>query len=115
MKARVYKICGRTEWQAACAQGTYAGSTDDARDGFIHLSTAEQLAGTLEKHFAGQDDLLLIAFDTRTLEPALKWEPSRGGALFPHAYAPLQVTDAISAKPIPRDESGRHVLPEEVA
>lgn len=92
----VYKICRGAEWQAAIAAGRYDGSPDDVRDGFIHLSTAEQLEGTLARHFHGIDDLVVIAFDAATLGTALRWEPSRGGALFPHLYGSLAPRDALS-------------------
>jgi uncharacterized protein (DUF952 family) len=109
----VYKICSREDWENACAQESYAGSADDKRDGFIHLSTAEQLAGTLAKHFTSRPDLLIIAFATEDLGPDLKWEPSRGGALFPHFYGVMDTNRARSAHPIPLDRSGTHVLPGE--
>jgi uncharacterized protein (DUF952 family) len=115
MNQHVYKVCGRAEWEAARARGAYEGSPDDARDGFIHLSTAEQLAGTLAKHFAGRDDLLLIAFEAAKMGPSLKWEASRGGALFPHFYGPLDVSAALSVEPLARNSEGLHVLPAEVA
>jgi uncharacterized protein (DUF952 family) len=92
----LYKILARTEWIAAMAGGRYDGSAADRRDGFIHLSSAEQLAGTAERHFAGQSDLLVLAVDPDRLGAALRWEPSRGGALFPHVYGPLPL-DAVAA------------------
>jgi len=96
--ALIYKIADSASWNEALANGTYFGSPDDVRDGFIHFSTAAQLAGTARKHFAGQSGLLLIAFDLDTLGEALKWEPSRGGELFPHFYGPLQVNKAVWAR-----------------
>ena len=87
----IYKICGRAEWAAAEAAGVYAGSADDVRDGFIHFSTLEQVPGTHARHFAGRDDLVLITVRVDALGPALKWEPSRGGALFPHLYDVLRL------------------------
>jgi uncharacterized protein (DUF952 family) len=107
---RVFKICQRAEWDLAAARGTYEGSAADHRDGFIHLSAADQLPGTLERHFAGQEGLVLIAFDDQDLA-ALRWEPSRGGALFPHVYGPLPVSRARWVKDLPHDR-GRHRLPE---
>jgi uncharacterized protein (DUF952 family) len=91
---RVFKILSADEWTEAKQSGTFTGSRDDRRDGFIHLSTAVQVAGTAARHFAGQHGLVLVAFDAARLGPALKWEPSRGGALFPHLYAPLPI-DAV--------------------
>ena len=107
----IYKVCSATAWQDAESSGLFAGSPDDVRDGFIHFSTAEQLPDTLAKHFAGRGDLLLIAVDADRLGPALKWEPSRGGALFPHLYAGLPVSAAAWLKPLEVDRAGRHVIP----
>jgi uncharacterized protein (DUF952 family) len=87
------------EWANAQAAGIYSGSDDDRRDGFIHFSTAEQLTGTAEKHFAGRTGLVLVAFKADALGEALKWEESRGGALFPHLYAPLDPALALSVEP----------------
>jgi len=109
--ATVYKICSSEDWDHALATGTYDGSPDDRRDGFIHLSTSCQLEGTLARHFAGRDRLLLIALPTGWLGPALRWEPSRGGQLFPHLYGTLPVTAAQRTWPLELDASGQHVLP----
>jgi uncharacterized protein (DUF952 family) len=109
----VFKICGEDEWQAAKEAGIYHGSAHDQRDGFIHFSTAAQLPGTLAKHYAGRDALLLIAFDAETLGPGLKWEPARGGDLFPHLYAPLDTAKALWIKPLPLGGDGIHILPVE--
>lgn len=111
----IYKICPADEWQAAVAGGRYAGSADDRRDGFIHFSTAAQLEGTLAKHFAGQADLVLIAVPAGALGAALRWEPSRGGALFPHLYAPLDTGAARLVGPLPLGAGGSHLLPAGVA
>ena len=91
----IFKIATRAQWQEAEATGTFAGAPVDLRDGYIHFSTAEQLDETLAKHFAGQRDLLLIAVEAEALGDALRWEVSRGGALFPHLYAPLPVAAAV--------------------
>lgn len=107
----IYKICPASLWRAAENAGAFAGSADDRRDGFIHFSTAAQVAETAAKHFAGQHDLLLIHVDADYLGNSLKWEPSRGGALFPHLYAPLSVAAALKVEPMPLDASGRHVIP----
>ena len=88
----IYKICRADEWGEAQATGIFRGSTDDQRDGFIHFSTAEQSLATYQKYFAGQTGLLLVAVDTAVLGPALKWEVSRGGALFPHLYGELALS-----------------------
>ena len=108
----IYKICERTSWRLAEQIGTYRGSAADARDGFIHFSTAAQLAGTLAKHFAGHRELLLVAIDAGALGEALKWEPSRGRELFPHLYAGLPLAAVRWTKPLPDEVSGRRVLPE---
>ena len=91
------------------------GSPDDSRDGFIHLSAPEQVAGTLGKHFTNQDNLLLIGFEASQLGAALRWEPSRGGELFPHVYGKLSTSLAISEQPIPVAQEGHHLLPEDIA
>jgi uncharacterized protein (DUF952 family) len=108
----VYKICERTAWRLAEQSGTYGGSTADARDGFIHFSTAAQLAGTVAKHFSGQRELLLVAVDAGALGSGLKWEPSRGGELFPHLYAALPLSAVRWTKPVPDEVAGRRDLPE---
>jgi uncharacterized protein (DUF952 family) len=100
-KQLVYKICARAEWDAAVAAGEYVGSADDARDGFIHFSTAEQVEATAAKYFAGRSDLVLIEVDAAQLGPELRFEPSRGGALFPHLYGALPLTAVVSARAYP--------------
>jgi uncharacterized protein (DUF952 family) len=109
--ARLYKICPAPLWRVAERDGIFRGSEVDLRDGFIHFSTAGQVAETAAKHFAGQADLLLIAVDGDRLGGALKWEPSRGGALFPHLYGPLPLRAIIKIVPLPLGSDGRHVLP----
>jgi uncharacterized protein (DUF952 family) len=89
--APVFKICPAADWRAATADGVYRGSPVDQRDGFIHLSTSAQLAGTRRRHFAGQRDLVLVELDPRDLGANLRWEPARGGELFPHLYGSLPV------------------------
>ena len=108
---KIYKICPASAWREAERQGVYLGSADDTRDGFIHFSTAAQVAETAAKHFAGQNGLLLIRVQAEWLGDALKWEVSRGGALFPHLYAPLKVTDAHKVEPLPLGAGGRHEFP----
>lgn len=109
----IFKVCDAASWDRAVAVGSFSGSADDRRDGFIHFSTAAQLAGTLAKHFAGRDDLVLIAVEAEALGDGLNWEPSRGGDLFPHLYAPLPTAAALWARPLQRDASGRHIVPPE--
>jgi uncharacterized protein (DUF952 family) len=107
----VYKLLRRAEWQAALAAGVYAGSADDARDGFIHFSTAKQIEGTLRKHFHGVSDLIVLTIDTRQIAESLKWEPSRGGQLFPHLYAPLPLAAVLKADDVANDVNGVPALP----
>jgi uncharacterized protein (DUF952 family) len=111
----IYKICQRTAWEEAEAAGQYAGSDADRRDGFIHFSTATQLPGTAAKHFAGLTDLLLVAVDDGALRQALKWEPSRGGELFPHLYAALSLSAVLWARPLVDEIEGRRAFPELVS
>ena len=111
----IFKICTAGEWADAENDGAFRGSAVDLQDGFIHFSTATQVAETAAKHFAGQRDLVLVAFDADVLGEKLKWEPSRGGALFPHLYASLPVRAALWAKPLPLDEEGRHAFPASVS
>lgn len=110
---RVYKIAAMSEWRAAQERGSYAGSADDLRDGFIHLSASHQVDGTLAKHFRARPDLLLIAFEADALLPSLAWEASRGGDLFPHYYGALPTALALWSRPIPNGESGEAEVPSE--
>lgn len=107
----IYKISPAAEWSEAVRAGSFRGSAIDLRDGYIHFSTAEQVAETAAKHFAGQSDLLLIAVDADALGADLKWEPARGGALFPHLYCALPVSAALWVKPLPLVKAGRHAIP----
>ena len=107
----IYKICTAAEWREAERAGAYCGSAVDRRDGFIHFSTAEQAVETAAKHFAGQRDLVLVSVDAEALGTRLKWEPSRGGALFPHLYGELGLTAVRGVDPLPLDAAGRHVFP----
>jgi uncharacterized protein (DUF952 family) len=109
----IYKICQRALWEEAQAARVFAGSPVDVHDGFIHFSTAAQLAGTAARHFAGQSDLLLLAVDAAALPvAALKWEPSRGGELFPHLYGALPLAAVRWARPLADEVDGRRLLPE---
>ena len=106
----IYKICTAAEWHDAEHAGVYRGSAVDRRDGFIHFSTAEQAAETAAKHFAGERDLVLVAVETAALGERLKWQPSRGGALFPHLYGELKLSAVRRVEPLPLDAQGRHVF-----
>ena len=111
MAELIYHMCRRAEWQAAEEDGVYRGSSQDAADGFIHFSTASQLRASAAKHRAGQRDLLLIAVDPAVLGDALKWEKSRGDALFPHLYGALPLPSVRWTKELPLDQTGRHLFP----
>jgi uncharacterized protein (DUF952 family) len=108
----IYKICERALWREAQAAGAFGGAAIDLRDGFIHFSTAAQVSETAAKHFAGADDLVLIAVDAGALGGALTWEPSRGGALFPHLYGALALAAVRWVKPLAIGVDGIHVFPE---
>jgi uncharacterized protein (DUF952 family) len=108
----IYKIVPRRLWSEAITTGTFLGSPLDMADGFIHFSTALQVRETAAKHFAGVADLVLVAVPASVLGTALKWEPSRGGDLFPHLYSPLPVEHALWVKPLPIGQDGRHMFPE---
>ena len=107
----IYKICPEALWRAAKREGVFRGAPIDLADGFIHFSTAEQAPETAAKHFAGQSDLLLLYVDTAGLGDALKWEPSRGGALFPHLYGALALAAVTKVEALPLGPDGRHRFP----
>ena len=107
----IYKICPASLWREAERAGIFRGSAHDERDGFIHFSTAAQAAETAAKHFAGQNDLMLLHVDAAALGPALKWEASRGGALFPHLYAALTLAAVIKIDALPLGADGTHQFP----
>jgi uncharacterized protein (DUF952 family) len=106
----IYKICKAAMWREAERAGVFRGSEADLRDGFIHFSTAAQVVETAAKHFAGQRDLLLLYVDTAKLGDKLKWEPSRGGALFPHLYGDLALVAVTRAVPLPLGADGSHLF-----
>ena len=108
MQPFVFKIATAAEWAHAVEAGRYTGSPDDLRDGFIHFSSRHQLAGTLERHFAGRNSLVLVCVNAAALGDALKWEASRGGDLFPHLYRDLRLDDVLWHKPLPLLEAGTH-------
>lgn len=110
----IYKIVPETLWREAEAAGALIGAPIDLADGYIHLSSAAQVRETAARHFAGQDGLLLVAVDPAALGEALRWETSRGGALFPHLYAPLRLAAVRWSVPLPRDEAGRHLFPDQL-
>jgi uncharacterized protein (DUF952 family) len=106
----IYKILRRDEWLAAQKTGTFAGSAIDHRDGYIHFSTAAQARETARLHFRGQADLVVLEVDAAPLEGALKWEPSRGGALFPHLYRSLATEHVAAIHDAPLGADGVPVL-----
>ena len=112
MATAIYKICDAALWSEAERSRVFRGAPVDAHDGFIHFSTAAQVAETAAKHFAGADNLVLIAVDAPSLGPALKWESSRGGALVPHLSGALPLEAVLWAKPLRLGADGRHIFPE---
>jgi uncharacterized protein (DUF952 family) len=110
MSQIVYKIAPRALWNKAVEEGIFEGAPIDLADGFIHFSTAEQARETAAKHFSGQSDLVLIAVDDARFGDAMKYEVSRGGALFPHLYGSLPVSAAIWVRDLPLGADGRHVF-----
>lgn len=108
----IYKICPEALWREAEALGAFGGMEIDRRDGFIHFSTADQAPETAARHFSGQDGLVLVAVDGDALGADLRWEVSRGGALFPHLYGrPLPLSAVEWVKPLPLGPDGRHQFP----
>ena len=111
MTTLIYKIAPALLWREAEAAGLFHGAPVDRADGFIHFSSAAQVRETAAKHFAGEPDLLLVAVDAERLGPALKWEVSRGGALFPHLYAPLRLDAVRWIADLPLGADGTHCIP----
>ena len=111
----IYKIVPASLWRAAEVAGLFEGAAIDLEDGYIHFSTAEQVRETAARHFAGQEDLLLVAVDTERLGPALRWEPSRGGALVPHLYAALHPSVAASVAALRLGPDGQFEFPPDIS
>lgn len=107
----IYKIFRRAEWDFLKSHGRTTGAPIDVADGYIHFSTAAQVTETAAKHFAGQGDLVLVALDSDALGPELKWEPSRGGALFPHLYREMRIEDVAWDTSLPLGATG-HIFPD---
>lgn len=110
----VYKILRAPEWEAFAALGVTAGAAVDLEDGYIHFSTAAQAPETAAKYFAGATELMLVAVAVDRLGTDLKWEPARGGALFPHLYRDLDATDVAWTRPLPLGPDGAHRFPPEM-
>ena len=106
-----YKILTAEQWAEWQATGVLTGAPVDIADGYIHMSTADQVTETADKHYVGQDNLFVVAIDLTAMGDAIVWEPSRGGALFPHAYAPLPLPGAQAAIPLTRKDGGAVILP----
>jgi len=111
VSAVIYKICGAAEWRQAEAEGVYRGSADDVRDGYVHFSLAGQVAATAARHFGSRSDLVLVAVHAGALGKALRYEPSRGGVLFPHLYGELSMAAVVWVKEIGWDGE-KHLLPD---
>jgi len=107
----IYHICRKEEWSAAEAAGRYGGSSQDRADGFIHFSGPDQVVASAARHRAGQDGLVLLTVEAAALGDALKWEPSRGGALFPHLYGDLPADAVRRVDDLPLGTDGHHRFP----
>lgn len=111
MTRMIYHMCPQQTWAAAVAAGRYDGTADDRQDGFIHFSTAVQLPQSARRHRAGQAGLVLVGVEAARLGERLRWEPSRGGALFPHLYGPLFPHETAMVVSLPLGPDGTHVFP----
>jgi uncharacterized protein (DUF952 family) len=109
--AFIYHICKRAEWNNALSRGAYPGSSQDVADGFIHFSSRHQVMASAAKHRARQEGLVLLTVDPLILGKNLRWEPARGGELFPHLYGPLPTTAVKVVDDLPLDDDGMHVFP----
>jgi len=108
----IYHMATSTDWQAAQTEGLYHGTPMDKADGFMHFSTADTVIESAAKHRKGVQGLVLLCVDAEKLGGDIKWEPARGGILFPHLYAPLDVTKVDKAVSLPLGEDGYHIFPE---
>ncbi len=107
----IYKILRAEEWAELDGEGRFRGAPVDLADGYIHFSTAEQVEETARKHFAGVEGLVLAAVDPETIAAEVRWEPSRGGALFPHLYGVLERAHVVWSAPLPLGPDGAHAFP----
>ncbi|QDT05283.1 hypothetical protein K227x_36830 [Rubripirellula lacrimiformis] len=112
MEPILYKVLPEDVWRSAREAGLYSGHGIDLTDGFIHLSSPSQVAETLAKHFAGQTGLVLLSIAAESLGNTLRWEPSRGGALFPHVYGDIPIAAVQESRRLALNADGNHVLPE---
>ena len=115
MTQAIYKICPQELWREAEKAGRFDGAPVDLADGYIHFSAAAQVRETAARHFAGGSGLVLVAVDPDPLGEKLRWEPSRGGALFPHLYGSLPMSAVRSVTPLPLGPDGSHVFPADIA
>ncbi|TWU47119.1 DUF952 domain-containing protein [Rubripirellula reticaptiva] len=111
MASILFKVVPKPVWESATEAGFFAGHGIDLVDGFIHLSLPEQVAETLARHFVGQTELMLVTVDGEQLDEMLRFEPSRGGDLFPHVYGSIPMDAVIAAEPLMIGPDGLHVLP----
>jgi uncharacterized protein (DUF952 family) len=107
----IYHLAREAGWRDAERSGTYAGTAEDRADGFLHFSTAAQIAESAAKHRRGETDIVLVAVEADSLGAALRWEPARGGALFPHLYGALPLASVLWSKPLPLGDDGLHRFP----
>lgn len=110
----IYRVLGSDEWAQALSSGQYDGAAHDRADGFIHFSTGDTLAATLALHYAGRDHLKLLRVPVAPIADKLKWEPARGGTLFPHLYDVLSVEYVAHVDDVRLDDDGVHILPEDL-
>ncbi len=108
----IYKLCSGTEWKAAEAAGVYKGSALDLADGFVHFSTQAQVPETAALHFSKEHDLVLVKVSAESFDEGLKWEPSRGGDLFPHLYGVLPLETVAHVYSLEQDAEGGHQFPD---
>src|SRR5579863_3298885 len=111
MSEMIYHMCPAEAWASAVAAGSYEGTADDRRDGFLHFSTAAQIAESARRHRAGQAGLVLVAVEAARLGDRLRWEKARGGDLFPHLYGPLFPAEAARIDSLPLGPDGSHLFP----
>ncbi len=110
----IYKLVSADLWDAALVAGRFHGSAVDVADGYIHLSASQQVRETARRHFFDAPSLLLVEVETECLGSSLRWEPSRGGDLFPHLYAPLDLSAVVRVRPVPLGDDGVPIIPEDV-
>jgi uncharacterized protein (DUF952 family) len=110
----IYHLARQADFERAAASAHYGGAREDTADGFMHFSTGTQVAESAARHRAGEPDLVLVAVDPDRLGPALRWEPARGGELFPHLYGALPLAAVVWTKPLPLGPDGRHRFPSEL-